>query len=145
MAKKPGHSVGTGRGVLGGSADKFARTPKEQAHGGGRQLPSNHNFYGGSKTQKLTSFGAKKVPKSKGLASWGLALRDAWHCPRRQGLMMVRGHGNLGNGFKGRARRGRMKAHLSRAMYKALHELKALQARRNGGSAPLARIDVQIP
>ena len=39
----------------------------------------------------------------------------------------------------------RYEAHLSREMYKALHELEALQARRNGGSAPLARIDVQTP
>ncbi len=33
-------------------------------------------------------------------------------------------------------------AHLSRGLYKALHELEALQARRQGGSAPLARLDV---
>ena len=39
----------------------------------------------------------------------------------------------------------RYEAHLSREMYKALHELEALQARRNGGSAPLARIDLQLP
>jgi len=39
----------------------------------------------------------------------------------------------------------RYEAHISREMYKALHELEALQARRNGGSAPLARIDVQTP
>ncbi len=39
----------------------------------------------------------------------------------------------------------RYEAHLSREMYKALHELEALQARRNGGSVPLARIDVQTP
>jgi hypothetical protein len=39
----------------------------------------------------------------------------------------------------------RYEAHLSREMYKALHELEALQARRNGGSAPLARIDLQTP
>jgi hypothetical protein len=39
----------------------------------------------------------------------------------------------------------RYEAHLSREMYRALHELEALQARRNGGSAPLARIDLQTP
>jgi hypothetical protein len=33
-------------------------------------------------------------------------------------------------------------AHLSRGLYKALHELEALQTRRLGGSAPLARLDV---
>ena len=33
-------------------------------------------------------------------------------------------------------------AHLSRGLYKAMHELEALQARRQGGSAPLARLDV---
>jgi hypothetical protein len=33
-------------------------------------------------------------------------------------------------------------AHLPRQLYKALHELEALQARREGGSAPLARLDV---
>jgi hypothetical protein len=36
----------------------------------------------------------------------------------------------------------RYEAHLSRGLYKALHELEALQARRQGGSAPLARLDV---
>ena len=34
-------------------------------------------------------------------------------------------------------------AHLSRQMYQALHELEALQARRGGKAAPLARLDVQ--
>ena len=33
-------------------------------------------------------------------------------------------------------------AHLSRGLYKAMHELEALQARRTGGAAPLARLDV---
>jgi hypothetical protein len=37
----------------------------------------------------------------------------------------------------------RYEAHLSRQLYKATHELEALQARRKGGSAPLARLDVQ--
>ena len=37
----------------------------------------------------------------------------------------------------------RYEAHLSRQLYQALHELEALQARRLGGSAPLARLDVQ--
>ena len=32
--------------------------------------------------------------------------------------------------------------HLSRLMFKALHELEALQVRRSGGAAPLARLDV---
>jgi hypothetical protein len=36
----------------------------------------------------------------------------------------------------------RYEAHLSRGLYKALHELEALQARRSGGAAPLARLDV---
>jgi hypothetical protein len=36
----------------------------------------------------------------------------------------------------------RYEAHLSRGFYKALHELEALQTRRSGGSAPLARLDV---
>src|SRR5215212_7122222 len=36
----------------------------------------------------------------------------------------------------------RYEAHLSRGLYKALHELEALQIRRLGGSAPLARLDV---
>jgi hypothetical protein len=36
----------------------------------------------------------------------------------------------------------RYEAHLSRGLYKAMHELEALQARRLGGSAPLARLDV---
>jgi hypothetical protein len=35
-----------------------------------------------------------------------------------------------------------MKDHLSRQLYKALHELEALQVRRLGGAAPLARLDV---
>jgi len=36
----------------------------------------------------------------------------------------------------------RYEAHLSRGLYKALHELEALQVRRAGGTAPLARLDV---
>jgi hypothetical protein len=36
----------------------------------------------------------------------------------------------------------RYEAHLSRGLYKALHELEALQVRRQGGAAPLARLDV---
>jgi cell division septum initiation protein DivIVA len=36
----------------------------------------------------------------------------------------------------------RYEAHLSRGLYKAMHELEALQARRQGGSVPLARRDV---
>jgi hypothetical protein len=36
----------------------------------------------------------------------------------------------------------RYEAHLSRLMFKALHELEALQVRRSGGVAPLARLDV---
>ena len=34
-------------------------------------------------------------------------------------------------------------AHLNRQFYRALHELEALQVRRRGGVAPLARVDVQ--
>ena len=36
----------------------------------------------------------------------------------------------------------RYEAHLSRQLYKAMHELEALQLRRRGGAAPLARLDV---
>jgi len=36
-------------------------------------------------------------------------------------------------------------AHLSRQMYQALHELEALQKRRVGGAAPLARVDLHGP
>jgi hypothetical protein len=36
----------------------------------------------------------------------------------------------------------RYEAHLSRGLYKALHELEVLQTKRQGGSAPLARLDV---
>lgn len=36
----------------------------------------------------------------------------------------------------------RYEAHLSRLLYKAMHELEALQTRRVGGTAPLARLDV---
>jgi hypothetical protein len=38
----------------------------------------------------------------------------------------------------------RYEAHLSRGLYKALHELEALQVRRAGGAAPLARLDVDV-
>jgi hypothetical protein len=34
-------------------------------------------------------------------------------------------------------------AHLSRGLYKSLHELEALQARRLGGVSPLARLYVE--
>ena len=37
----------------------------------------------------------------------------------------------------------RYEAHLSRQLYKAMHELEALQLRRRGGAAPLARLDVE--
>jgi hypothetical protein len=36
----------------------------------------------------------------------------------------------------------RYEAHLARQLFKALHELEALQVRRSGGAAPLARLDV---
>ncbi len=38
----------------------------------------------------------------------------------------------------------RYEAHLSRLFHKALHELEALQFRRAGGVAPLARLDVEV-
>jgi hypothetical protein len=37
----------------------------------------------------------------------------------------------------------RYEAHLSRGLYKALHELEALQTRRSGSIAPLARLDIE--
>lgn len=37
----------------------------------------------------------------------------------------------------------RYEAHLSRGLYQAMHELEALQTKRSGDAAPLARIDVQ--
>ena len=37
----------------------------------------------------------------------------------------------------------RYEAHLSRQMYQALHELEALQVRRSGKAAPLARVHVR--
>jgi hypothetical protein len=37
----------------------------------------------------------------------------------------------------------RYEAHLSRQLYQALHELEALQTKRSGSAAPLARFDVQ--
>jgi hypothetical protein len=40
---------------------------------------------------------------------------------------------------------GRYESHLSKEMYRALHELEALQERRRGGKSPLARLDVQLP
>lgn len=36
----------------------------------------------------------------------------------------------------------RYETHLSRLLYKSLHELESLQIRRSGGTAPLARLDV---
>jgi len=36
----------------------------------------------------------------------------------------------------------RYEAHLERVLYRALHELEALQARRQGEAAPLARLEV---
>lgn len=37
----------------------------------------------------------------------------------------------------------RYEAHLCRQLYKAIHELEALQTRRSGGVTPLARLDGQ--
>jgi hypothetical protein len=34
-------------------------------------------------------------------------------------------------------------AYFSRGLHRALHELEALQTKRTGGAAPLARLDVQ--
>jgi hypothetical protein len=45
--------------------------------------------------------------------------------------------------LRGRPRNSEREAHLSRRMYQALHELEALQRRRGGKAAPLARLDVQ--
>ena len=39
----------------------------------------------------------------------------------------------------------RYEAHLNRQLYQAMHELEALQARRQGGHAPLARLDISSP
>jgi hypothetical protein len=36
----------------------------------------------------------------------------------------------------------RHEAHLNRQLYQALHEIEARQTRRNGGNAPLARLDI---
>ena len=36
----------------------------------------------------------------------------------------------------------RYEAHLSRLFHKTIHELEALQIRRSGGAAPLARLDI---
>jgi len=38
----------------------------------------------------------------------------------------------------------RYEAHLSRELYKAMHELEALQARRRGHPSPLARLDIDV-
>jgi hypothetical protein len=43
---------------------------------------------------------------------------------------------------KGLEKLVRYEAHLNRQFYQALHELEALQTRRRGGQAPLARLDV---
>jgi hypothetical protein len=40
---------------------------------------------------------------------------------------------------------GRYESHLSKEMYRALHELEALQERQSGGRSPLARLDIQLP
>jgi hypothetical protein len=40
---------------------------------------------------------------------------------------------------------GRYESHISKEMYRALHELEALQERRIGGRSALARLDVQLP
>ena len=37
----------------------------------------------------------------------------------------------------------RCEAYLFRQLYQAMHELEALQTKRSGGAAPLARLDVQ--
>ena len=39
----------------------------------------------------------------------------------------------------------RYESHLNRQLYQAMHELEALQARRQGGHAPLARLDISSP
>jgi len=61
MANKPGSSTGSGRGVLGGgTADKIGRTPRAQAHGDGRQLPTDYLF---RKTPAPKGLGPKRTKK----------------------------------------------------------------------------------
>jgi hypothetical protein len=36
----------------------------------------------------------------------------------------------------------RYEGHLERVLYRALHEVEALREKRNGGQAPLARVEV---
>lgn len=39
----------------------------------------------------------------------------------------------------------RYESHLNRQLYQAMHEVEALQARRQGGHSPLARLDISAP
>ena len=43
------------------------------------------------------------------------------------------------------AKIGRYEAHLHRIYIQTLHELEALQLRRQGGNSPLARLDISAP
>jgi hypothetical protein len=78
------------------------------------------------------------------------ATRNAWFKAERTKLEAEKVERDLRNMVRERLlpdektleKVARYEAHLSRGLYKALHELEALQLRRSGGVAPLARLDV---
>ena len=78
------------------------------------------------------------------------ATRDAWFKMERTKLEAENVERDLRNMVRERLlpdektleKVARYEGHLSRGLYKALHELKALKVRRAGGAAPLARLDV---
>lgn len=64
MARKPGSSTGSGRGVRGGgTADKLGRTAEQQDKGGARLLPKDHNIQGKSATTPSFSHAPKRPVK----------------------------------------------------------------------------------
>jgi hypothetical protein len=78
------------------------------------------------------------------------ATRNAWFKAERTKLEAEKVERDLRNMVRERLlpdektleKVARYEAHLSRGLYKALHELEALQLRRSGAAAPLARLDV---
>ncbi len=79
-----------------------------------------------------------------------MAIRSARCKAQRERLEAEKVERDLGNTSRERPlpddktleKVARYEAHLSRGLYKALHELEALQTRRLGSSSPLARLDV---
>ena len=73
----------------------------------------------------------------------GVLLKAEKHARKVEKQILEKRRARILPSDRDMVRVGRYEAHLSRELYRALHELEALQTRRAGGAAPLGRVDVQ--